>query len=73
MSNLGARIDRKIDKVAQVGADMVILDLEDAVAVSQKEAARQNVVAALANIDFGQTERLVRLNSPAIRGLDIWR
>jgi citrate lyase beta subunit len=50
-------------KVVEVGADSVILDLEDAVALSQKEEARQNVVTALAKMDFGQTERLVRINS----------
>lgn len=47
-----------------VGADSVILDLEDAVALNQKEEARQNVLTALANMDFGRTERLVRINSP---------
>ena len=50
---------RKMRKVAEVGADSVILDLEDAVAPSQKEEARQNVVTALSNMKFGRTERLV--------------
>ena len=54
---------RKMRKVAEVGADSVILDLEDAVAVGQKEEARLNVLAALSNMDFGRTERLVRINS----------
>jgi citrate lyase beta subunit len=43
---------------------MVILDLEDAVAVGQKEEARLNVVAALDEIAFGRTELLVRVNAP---------
>lgn len=54
---------RKMKKVAQIGADAVILDLEDAVAIGQKEVARKSVESALANIDFGRAERLVRINS----------
>jgi citrate lyase subunit beta/citryl-CoA lyase len=38
---------RKIEKVFGVGADAVILDLEDAVAIREKVAARQAVVEAL--------------------------
>ena len=37
---------RRVEKVFEVGADAVILDLEDAVAVSEKPAARQCVVDA---------------------------
>jgi citrate lyase subunit beta/citryl-CoA lyase len=39
--------ERKVAKVFDAGADAVILDLEDAVAVSEKERAREKVVAAL--------------------------
>ena len=35
---------RRVEKVFEVGADAVILDLEDAVAISEKPAARQCVV-----------------------------
>lgn len=38
---------RKVEKVFSLGADAVILDLEDAVAVNEKVAARQAVVEAL--------------------------
>jgi citrate lyase subunit beta / citryl-CoA lyase len=38
---------RRVEKVFTVGADAVILDLEDAVAVSEKESTRDHVVAAL--------------------------
>lgn len=38
---------RKVEKVFTAGADAVILDLEDAVAVSEKAATRSPVVAAL--------------------------
>lgn len=53
---------RKMAKAAQLPADAVILDLEDSVAVSQKEEARHLVADALASLDFGRRERLVRLN-----------
>ncbi len=38
---------RKVEKVFSAGADVVILDLEDAVAVAEKEASRATVVAAM--------------------------
>lgn len=38
---------RRAEKVFQIGADVAILDLEDAVAVSEKEAARGAAVTAL--------------------------
>jgi len=38
---------RKVEKVFQVGADVVILDLEDAVAIAEKPATRATIVAAL--------------------------
>ncbi|MFN8471551.1 MAG: CoA ester lyase [Anaerolineae bacterium] len=53
---------RKITKGASSGVDSVILDLEDAVAVGRKEAARDVVAHALTTIDFGRSERLVRIN-----------
>ena len=39
---------RRVEKALTLAADAVILDLEDAVAVAEKPAARQAVVAALA-------------------------
>ena len=38
---------RKVAKVFDAGADAVILDLEDAVAIAEKAATRATVVAAL--------------------------
>ena len=55
---------RKIEKGAQLAVDAVILDLEDAVAPIQKAYARQTVVTSLTDVDFGRTERLVRVNAP---------
>jgi citrate lyase subunit beta/citryl-CoA lyase len=49
--------------------DGVILDLEDAVAPAQKDQARYLVRNALRAIDFGPSERMVRINQLP-RGLD---
>ena len=44
------------------GADAVILDLEDSVAADEKDAARLLVRNALRSVDFGDAERMVRIN-----------
>ena len=46
-----------IEKAAASAADYVFLDLEDAVAPSEKEQARKNVVAALHDIDWRGTRQ----------------
>jgi citrate lyase beta subunit len=56
---------RKIARGAASGADSVIMDLEDGVAAARKGAARSAVLDALHALDFGRTERLVRLNGAA--------
>jgi citrate lyase beta subunit len=49
-------------KAAASTADQVMFDLEDACAVSQKEAARRIVVEALTTLDFGGKLRTFRPN-----------
>lgn len=44
------------------GSDGVLLDLEDAISVSEKDAARSLVRHALLSLDFGAVERVVRIN-----------
>ena len=44
------------------GADSVILDLEDAVAPTEKDAARLLVSHALRTVDYGTSEKVVRIN-----------
>src|SRR5438874_1193542 len=56
-----------IDKAAGSDADLVFLDLEDAVAQPQKEAARDNVVRALRELDWGKKLRAVRVNGADTR------
>lgn len=55
---------RKIEKAAAIGVDALVMDLEDGVAINNKEAARATVVAALREIDFGRAEKLIRVNPP---------
>ncbi len=52
------------------GCDSIMLDLEDAVAENQKDAARFSLYHALKSVDYGSTEVIVRIN-----GLDTphWR
>lgn len=54
--------DRMFAKAAGSGADMVFLDLEDAVAPAYREAARAKAITALNEIDWGSTVRAVRIN-----------
>ncbi len=44
------------------GCDSIMLDLEDAVAENQKDAARFSLYHALKTIDYGETEVIVRIN-----------
>ena len=44
------------------GADSIMLDLEDAVAENQKDAARYSLYHALQEIEYRGTERVVRIN-----------
>ena len=45
------------------GSDSIVLDLEDAVSVNEKDSARFLVRNALNNISYGNTEVIVRINS----------
>lgn len=54
---------RKMEKAAGLGADCVCLDLEDGVAPSSKAEARSLIAKALTELDFGRSERLVRINA----------
>jgi citrate lyase subunit beta/citryl-CoA lyase len=50
-------------KAPGLGADMVFLDLEDSVAPLEKEAARDNVVKAINEQDWGEAVLCVRVNA----------
>jgi len=51
-----------VEKAASSAADQVFVDLEDAVAPSQKKAARALVVESLHSLDFGGKVVVVRVN-----------
>jgi malyl-CoA/(S)-citramalyl-CoA lyase len=53
---------RFIEAASRVEADVIFLDLEDAVAPSEKEQARKYVVEALHDIDWGSRSVSVRIN-----------
>jgi citrate lyase subunit beta/citryl-CoA lyase len=54
--------EKMMEKAAASKADHVFLDLEDAVAPSQKRDARKKIVAALNGLDWGRKVRCVRIN-----------
>lgn len=65
--------ERFVSKAHQRGADAIILDLEDAVAPSEKERARALVPEAVARVSQAGAEVLVRVNRPwrlAVRDLE---
>ena len=55
--------EKMLGKAPNLGADMVFLDLEDAVAPLEKEAARDKVVKAINDLDWGEVVLCVRVNA----------
>ncbi|MCW9002935.1 MAG: CoA ester lyase, partial [Rhodospirillales bacterium] len=53
---------RFLEKAAQGNADVVFLDLEDAVAPDEKPQARKNIIAALNDLDWTGKTVSVRIN-----------
>ncbi len=54
--------EKMLSKSIGLDADALVLDLEDGVALSQKEEARNQVLDALKTVDFGDKEKIVRIN-----------
>ena len=52
----------KIEKAAGLRVDAIILDIEDGVAQNRKEVARATISRVLKEMDFGNKEKLVRVN-----------
>jgi len=59
-----------IQKGPLLGADAVILDLEDSVFPEEKDAARFLVTNAIKSLNFGNTEVMVRINPINTIGLE---
>jgi malyl-CoA/(S)-citramalyl-CoA lyase len=53
---------RMLEKAPDAGADIVMLDLEDAVAPDDKEQARVNIIDALREQDWSKTAVSLRIN-----------
>ena len=58
----GSRIDF-FEKAAQSKADIIFLDLEDSVSISQKSSARANVIEAVNDINWREKTLSIRVNS----------
>ena len=54
---------RKIEKATTLGVDCVCMDMEDGVAITQKSEARAVIAEAMKELDFGGSERCIRINS----------
>ncbi|MBC7138810.1 MAG: CoA ester lyase [Defluviimonas sp.] len=54
--------ERALEKAKDLPADAIIFDLEDAVAVDEKPAARALLARVLAEVDYGPRARIVRIN-----------
>ncbi|MCL4231104.1 MAG: CoA ester lyase [Dehalococcoidia bacterium] len=55
--------ERMMKKAAASSADLVFLDLEDAVAPNEKVGARGKIVSALRTHDWGRKTRAIRMNN----------
>lgn len=54
---------KMITKSITLGVDSICMDMEDGTAVNKKVEARGTIVKALKELDFGKSEKLVRINS----------
>jgi citrate lyase subunit beta/citryl-CoA lyase len=59
---LPASNDHMFAKALACGADLVFIDLEDAVPPAFKEESREKAITALTELDWGSTARAVRIN-----------
>ncbi|HSO12168.1 MAG TPA: CoA ester lyase [Anaerolineales bacterium] len=54
---------RKIEKATTLGVDCICMDMEDGTAVNRKAEARAVIAQAMKDLDFGSSERCIRINS----------
>lgn len=52
----------KIEKAISLKVDSICMDMEDGTAHNRKEKAREVIATALQELDFGSSEKLVRIN-----------
>ena len=53
---------KKITKALTLGVDSICMDMEDGTAANRKAEARETIVRALQELDFGASEKLARIN-----------
>jgi len=61
---------RALAKGPQLGADAIVIDLEDSVAAAAKPQARQNAIDALTQNDYGYRIRVLRVNGVSSEWFD---
>ncbi|NQT70266.1 MAG: CoA ester lyase [Desulfobacteraceae bacterium] len=54
---------KKITKALTLDVDCICMDMEDGVALNQKSEARITIAKALLELDFGTSEKLLRINA----------
>ena len=54
---------RKIEKATTLGVDSICMDMEDGVALNKKAEARTVIAQAMQELNFGRSERCIRINS----------
>lgn len=57
--------ERALTKAQTLAADVLLFDLEDAVAPDAKAEARSNIIDAMQSKDYGARERIIRVNHVA--------
>ncbi|GAB4501364.1 MAG: citrate (pro-3S)-lyase subunit beta [Anaerolineales bacterium] len=53
---------KKITKAITLGVDSICMDMEDGTALNRKAEARASIAKALDELNFGRSEKLVRIN-----------
>jgi len=54
---------RKIEKATTLGVDCICMDMEDGTAINRKAEARAVISQAVKELNFGKSERCIRINS----------
>jgi len=54
---------RKIEKATTLGMDCICMDMEDGTAINKKAEARAVIAQAMQELNFGDSERCIRINS----------
>jgi len=54
---------RKIEKSTTLGVDCICMDMEDGTAINKKAEARAVISQAMKELNFGDSERCIRINS----------